>query len=440
MTFSSPPVKEMQFPCFSRMTRRAAVSVLLLWIGTTVAICEETAKPAEPASAQAPPLETPTSTLLTGLDVLQRDGFVQLKGQRVGLITNHTGVNRRGESLVKILQDAPEVDLTALFSPEHGFAGILDQARIDDQQDSTTGLRIFSLYGKTRKPTPDSLANVDTLVFDIQDIGARFYTYISTMGLAMQAAAKQKIRFVVLDRPNPINGISIQGPVLDAGSESFVGFHPIPVRHGMTVGELAQMLKQDLNLDLDLTVVPVEGWQRDEMYDSTGLLWINPSPNMRNLTQALLYPGIGLIETTNVSVGRGTDTPFEIIGAPWLQPLTFAAGLNLEGLPGVRFVPLQFTPQSSKYAAQICGGVRIIVTDQKQFDSLRTGLTVAVHLRRHYPTEWETKSLNRLLNHKATYDGIIAGKSVDDLQAGYWDGLEKFIQHRKAFLIYPQEG
>ncbi len=272
--------------------------------------------------------------VLTGFDVLQRNGFAQLSGRRVGLITNHTGINRHGESIAKLLQESKQVELVALFSPEHGFAGTLDQAKISDARDNATGLKVFSLYGKTRTPTAESLSGIDTLVFDIQDIGTRFYTYISTMGGAMRAAAEHGVRFVVLDRPNPIGGTVVQGPVLDKGSESFVGFHPIAVRHGMTTGELATMFRDELKLDLELTVIRMEGWQRGMMFDETGLLWVNPSPNMRSLTQAILYPGIGLLETTNLSVGRGTDTPFEVVGAPWIDAVTLARELNASDLAG----------------------------------------------------------------------------------------------------------
>ena len=374
--------------------------------------------------------------VLAGIDVLERDNFQQLSDRKVGLITNHTGTNVQGVSTVQLLHNAPRVHLVALFSPEHGFAGKLDQARIVDQEDSATGLKIFSLYGRTRVPTGEMLAGMDTIVFDIQDIGTRFYTYISTMGGAMKAAAEHQLRFVVLDRPNPIDGVTVQGPVLDAGSESFVGFHPIAVRHGMTVGELATMFKDELGLDLELKVVRVEAWDRSELFDATGRLWINPSPNMRSLTQALLYPGVGLLETTNLSVGRGTDTPFEIIGAPWIDALQLAGELNSQNLSGVRFVPVRFTPSASKYASQACGGVNIIITDRSVFHPLRTGLSIARTLRRLPGDDWDTTSLNRLLSSEKTRDGILAGLSVDQLQAAYRDELDRFKHRRAKYLLY----
>ncbi len=373
---------------------------------------------------------------VAGIDVLRANDFRQLAGSRIGLIANQTAISRDDQTVVEILHAAEELELVALFSPEHGFAGQLDQSNIADARDKETGLKIHSLYGETRKPTPESLEEVDTLVFDIQDIGARFYTYISTMGLAMQAASENDVRFVVLDRPNPIGGTEVQGPVLDAGKESFVGFHPIPVRHGMTVGELAKLFQDELQLDLDLTVVPVENWRRDQFFDQTGLLWTDPSPNMRSLTQAILYPGIGLIETTNVSVGRGTDTPFEVIGAPWIEPRVLAAELNAAPLAGISFVPIYFSPTTSKHEGQRCGGVNLIITDRQSFHPLRTGLAVAATLARLYGDQWETGSLNRLLGNDKTRDAILAGRSVDQIQAVYQDELDRFRQRRANFLIY----
>lgn len=373
---------------------------------------------------------------LSGLDVLQRDQYRHLQGKRIGLITNHTGINRDGVNIVELFNTAANVDLVALFSPEHGFEGKLDVAKIKDAQDAKSGLQIYSLYGKTRKPTAEMLADIDLLVFDIQDIGTRFYTYISTMGNAMQAAADHDIDFMVLDRPNPINGAHVQGPVLDKGSESFVGFHPVAVRHGMTAGELANMFNVELDLKLDLQIIKLAGWHRSNFFDATGLPWVNPSPNMRNLNQALLYPGIGLLETTNLSVGRGTDTPFEQIGAPYIQGRELANAMNARKLNGIRFVPIQFTPESSKFSGQVCGGLSLVITDRDVFDPLATGLELAVALRTLYREQWETKSLNRLLSHQQTYESIKAGASVRDIRSAYNNGLQAFRQRRKAFLLY----
>jgi uncharacterized protein YbbC (DUF1343 family) len=373
--------------------------------------------------------------VLAGIDVLQRDGFKPLKG-RVGLIANHTSLDRNHISTVEVLHDARQVDLVALFSPEHGFKGTLDQRVIGDADDQTTGLTIHSLYGATRQPTAKMLAGVDTLVFDIQDIGTRFYTYVSTMGESMKAAASHGVRFVVLDRPNPINGVDVAGPVLDPGRESFVGWHTLPVRHGMTVGELARMFNEELELGLDLHVVPIEGWERSDYFDAVGLTWINPSPNMRSLTEALLYPGIGLLETTNLSVGRGTDTPFEVVGAPWIDGRQLAMELNRAGLPGVRFVPIRFTPNASKFTAELCGGINTIVVDRKRFRPLSTGLEIALQLRRLYPDKWKVEEYARLLGNAGTLNAVMTLQSRREIEAGYQVELQTFLARRARFLIY----
>lgn len=383
------------------------------------------------------PASTPMRTpVLTGLDVLERNGFRELEGQRVGLITNHTGRNQAGQSAVKLIQNAPNVKLKVLFSPEHGFEGKLDIAKISDSEDKGTGTKIVSLYGETRRPTGEMLADLDVVVFDIQDIGTRFYTYISTMGEAMIAAAAHKRKFVVLDRPNPINGVDVVGPMLDPKSESFVGFHRLPVRHGMTIGELARMFKQELKLELDLQVIACEGWQRADYWDATGLTWVNPSPNMRSLTEAILYPGVGLIETTNVSVGRGTDTPFEVVGAPWMDGRELAKSLNQLQMPGVTFVPIEFTPTATKFPGELCKGVNIIITDRKAVEPVRVGLNLATTLRRLYPLAWETKSLNRLLSNQATLKLLLDGKGGEELEPAIRDGVSDFLRIREAHLLY----
>ena len=375
-------------------------------------------------------------SVLSGLDCLERDGFRVLAGRKVGLITNHTARTRNKTGIVELFAGAKNFQLAALFSPEPGFEGKLDISKVDDSQDASTGLKIFSLYGETRRPTSAMLESIDTLVFDIQDIGARFYTYISTMGEAMRAASESKKRFVVLDRPNPINGVDVAGPMLDDKLESFVAYHKLPVRHGMTVGEIAKMLQAELKLDLDLVVVPCEGWERSMYYESAGIPWINPSPNMRSLNQAVLYPGIGLLETTNISVGRGTDTPFEWIGAPWMRASELAAELNRAGLPGVVFLPVEFTPDSSKFAKQACQGIQIDVIDREAFQPVQTGLMIAVHLRKLHPKDWETKSLNRLLGNKAMEQTILDGKEWEEMEKIYLEGMPEFLKRREAFLLY----
>lgn len=393
---------------------------------------EAASKPdAKPATEIAKP-----GDVLTGIDVLAAEGFKTLAGRQIGLITNHTGVNREGVPTRVVLHQAPGFKLVSLLSPEHGIAGKLDQPKIDDTTDPDTGLKVFSLYGADRKPSPESLAGIDTLVFDIQDIGCRFYTYVSTMGEAMRVAADKKLRFVVLDRPNPINGVDIAGPTLDAGSESFVGYHTIPLRHGMTVGELAKLLNEELRLGLDLVVVPCQGWQRHQHYDQTGLFWVNPSPNMRNLNQAILYPGVGLFETTNLSVGRGTDTPFELIGAPWVDGRRLAAGLNSLAMPGVVFVPTRFTPASSKFSGEACQGVQILITRRDQVDPIRVGLAIAGLLVKNHPAQWETKNYNRLLSSQKLYEAVVQGRPLDELVRLATEGTEAFRTRRQSFLMY----
>lgn len=374
--------------------------------------------------------------VLNGIDVLQRDNFASLKGRKVGLITNQTGLSREGVSTVRLLHECKDLTLVTLFSPEHGLEGKLDIPRIGEQQDATTGLKVFSLYGETRTPTKESLEGIDTLIFDIQDIGCRFYTYVSTMGNAMKAAGENKIRFLVLDRINPVGGVDVQGPILDDGDQSFVGYHTLPVRHGMTAGELALMFKKEMNIDVDLQIVQVEGWSRNHLFDETGLTWTNPSPNMRCLNQAFLYPGVGLLEMTNVSVGRGTDTPFEVIGAPWIRERELAAHLNAAGLPGVRFVPVRFTPDSSRFANESCGGVNIVITDRAALNPLKVGIQLMCSLRALFPDDWQTKNLNRLLSSKAVTESIIAGKSATETEALWHEPLNSFKKRRTSFLIY----
>lgn len=385
----------------------------------------------------AAPVAPQNGGVLTGIDVLVRDGFRQLAGRRVGLVTNHTGIDRGGRSTAQLLHEAAGVELVALFSPEHGIRGRLDVGHIADARDAATGLPVFSLYGDTRRPTPEMLQGIDTLVFDIQDIGTRFYTYISTMGLAMQAAAEQKVRFVVLDRPNPIGGLAVAGPVLDAGRESFVGFHRIAVRHGMTVGELAALFRDELGLRLDLEVVALEGWTREQYFDATGLPWVNPSPNMRSLEAAILYPGIGLLETTNVSVGRGTATPFEHFGAPWIDGERLAAALDDRALPGIAFEPTTFTPDASVFAGEKCGGVRMRITDRAALEPVRMGLTVAILLRKLWPDAWNARAYDRLLACRAVHEAILAGNDLPDLAPLYRAEFDSFLARRARWLRYP---
>ena len=383
----------------------------------------------------------PLHPVLTGIDVLERDGFKQLEGRRIGLITNHTGRNRAGRSTIDVLASANNLKLIALFSPEHGLRGIEDN-NVGDTRDQKTGLPVFSLYEKNRRrPAPEMLKGIDTLVFDIQDIGARFYTYITTCGYAMEEAAKNKIKFVVLDRPNPINGYDIEGPVAEREltenpSYSFTSYHPVPVRYGMTIGELAMLFNSERKIGADLTVIKMEGWRRADFFDGTALTWVNPSPNMRSLTEALLYPGIGLLETTNISVGRGTDTPFEVIGAPWLDGQKLAEALNRAGLAGVRFVPVRFTPKSSKFANEEVGGVNIVITDRGAFRPVATGVEIAFQLNRHYSGTWKVDDYLRLLVNRAALAALKEGKTAPEIMATWQEGLAEFAAVRKRFLQY----
>ncbi|HTU93829.1 MAG TPA: exo-beta-N-acetylmuramidase NamZ domain-containing protein, partial [Gemmataceae bacterium] len=331
-----------------------------------------------------------STSVLNGIDVLKRDDFRKLKGRRIGLMTNHTGVDREGRSTIDLLHQAEGVQLVALFSPEHGIRGEVERS-IADSKDEKTRLPIYSLYGTRKRPIKEQLQGIDTLVYDIQDIGCRFYTYETTLGYLLETAAEHKLKIVVLDRPNPIGGVVVEGPVLDPKLESFVGYHPLPLRHGLTIGELARLFNRERKIDADLEIIPIEGWKRSDLFDRTNLLWINPSPNMRNLTAALLYPGIGLLETTNISVGRGTDRPFEIFGAPWIDGRRLAAALASASLPGLRFVPARFTPKGSIYAGKECGGVQIYIDNWQQFQSLPLGITIAYQLRKLYPEEWQIK-------------------------------------------------
>ncbi|HKX33570.1 MAG TPA: exo-beta-N-acetylmuramidase NamZ domain-containing protein [Blastocatellia bacterium] len=395
------------------------------------------AQPAGPeaARAEAPELAV-APPALNGIDVLVRDGFKQLRGKRVGLITNQTGRDRHGRSTIDLLHQAPEVKLVAIFSPEHGLRGALDQEKIGNSRDEKTGLPIYSLYGESRRPSPEMLKEIEVLVFDIQDIGARFYTYISTLGLALEEAAKNKIPFVVLDRVNPINGLQVEGPVADADRLSFIAYHPIPVRHGLTVGELALLFNGERHLNADLQIVRVEDWNRASWFDETGFTWVNPSPNMRSLAEATLYPGICLLEPTNVSVGRGTDTPFELIGAPWIDERRLAKVLNETQLPGVRFVPVRFTPRASVHQNTECGGVNIVVVDRQRFEPVLTGLEIAVQLFKLFPKDFSSDRLNRLLVNQKVFDAFKQGADARAMRQ-VWEGdLDNFRAIRRKYLLY----
>ena len=379
----------------------------------------------------------------TGIDVLEEHGFdvLQIAGRkkRIGLLTNQTGVDAGGQRTIDVFAQAPGVSLDAIFSPEHGVTGTLDTTDVNNSKDAATGIPVYSVYGTkdaARRPPPDVLKQLDAVVIDIQDAGVRFYTYETTLGYFLEAAASAGIEVIVLDRPDPITGSFVQGPVSDAGAENFTNYWTVPVRHGMTMGELAKMFNTERNINAKLMVVAIEGWQRGDWFDSTGLTWVNPSPNLRSVTAAALYPGVGLIEYTNVSVGRGTDTPFEVLGAPWMKSRELAAYLNARGIAGVRFVPVAFTPTSSNYAGQKCEGVNLVLTDRNALDGPELGIELAAALRKLYPVDYKMERLTELLVNQAAYDGLVAGKDPRRIAQDWQEELNKFEELRKKYLLY----
>ena len=379
-----------------------------------------------------------------GIDVLEEHGFRDIHADgarpvRVGLVTNQTGVDALGRRTIDVLASAPGVKLTAIFSPEHGIAGKVDTTNIADERDAATGVPVYSVYGATeakRRPDAEVLKGLDVLVYDIQDVGVRFYTYETTLGYFLEAAAKAGKEMVVLDRPDPVNGAFVQGPVADKGRESFVSYWRTPVRHGMTMGELARMFNGERGIGARLRVVPMEGWMRGDWFDSTGEMWVNPSPNMRSLNEGVLYPGIGMIEGTNISVGRGTDTPFELVGAPWIKARELAEYLNARDIPGVRFVPVEFTPASSEYAGQQCGGVNLMITDRNEIDGPELGLEVVSALMKLYPHDYKTEGLDRLVVSKVTVNALQLGEDPRRIAEGWREGIEEFEKTRAKYLLY----
>jgi uncharacterized protein YbbC (DUF1343 family)/CubicO group peptidase (beta-lactamase class C family) len=380
----------------------------------------------------------------TGIDVLESDEFRELHPNpqdpvKVGLVTNQTGLDSHGQRTVDVLAHAAGIRLVAIFSPEHGVTGKLDTTEIGNSQDAAAGAPVYSVYGNSdekRRPTQEQLAGLDAIVYDIQDAGVRFYTYETTLGYFLEAAAKAGKPIFVLDRPNPIGGTYVQGPVADLGKESFVSYWQTPVRHGMTVGELARMFNAERRIGANLTVVPMKGWMRGDWFDSTSQLWINPSPNLRSLTEATLYPGLGMIESTNVSVGRGTGTPFEVIGAPWVDPATLAQYLNARAIGGVRFVPVTFVPNAAVYTNQKCGGVNVVLIDRNELDAPEMGLEIAAALQHLYPADYKIAAIDGLLRNKATLDALVAGQDPRRVVADWQEALEGFQAIRAKYLLY----
>ena len=385
---------------------------------------------------------SPTPPVLAGIDVLARDAFKQLRGKKIGLITNHTGRSREGQSTIDLLHSAPGVTLVSLFSPEHGIRGVLD-ADVPAEKDARTGLPIHSLFykGGTGRPREGSLDGIDALVIDLQDVGVRFYTYQLAMGYAMEEAAKRRLAVVVLDRPNPINGWQIEGPLSrepgpGESPNTFIGYMPMPVRHGMTMGELARLYNDERKINADLTVIGMENWKRDYWYDDTGLAWVNPSPNMRNLNQATLYPGIGAIEYSNVSVGRGTDQPFEHFGAPWIDGPRLSAALNARKLPGIRFYPITFTPKSSKYANEECQGVFMVITSRASLPPVRVGLEIAAALSSMFGEKYDFSTTWRLFGTADPLERVKRGEDPAAVAARWSADEARWRRLRAKYLLY----
>jgi uncharacterized protein YbbC (DUF1343 family)/CubicO group peptidase (beta-lactamase class C family) len=395
----------------------------------------------------------------TGIDVLEAHDFAEIRGadrdatekspgdpglvpkkkRKIGLLTNQTGLDAQGRRTIDVLAAATGISLDAIFSPEHGVTGTLDTTNVGNSKDSATGIPVYSVYGATdasRRPSLDVLKNLDAVVIDVQDAGVRFYTYESTMGYFLEAAAKAGIEIVVLDRPNPITGSFVGGPVSDSGRDSFVNYFPVPVRHGMTMGELAKMFNAERGLNAKLTVVPMEGWIRGDWYDSTGLTWVNPSPNLRSVTEATLYPSVALVEGANVSVGRGTETPFELLGAPWIKGRELAQYLNARNISGVRFVPHDFTPVASTYENQKCEGVNILVVDRNALDAPELGIELASALHKLYPEQFHLDKISDILVNQSTLDSLSRGEDPRRIAEEWRDSLEKFEQIRQKYLIY----
>ncbi len=379
----------------------------------------------------------------TGIDVLEENNFYLVLGdaaqRRVGLLTNQTGVDSQGRRTIDVLKNARGVSLDAIFSPEHGVEGTLDTTAIGDTKDSTTGVPVYSVYGGSdaaRRPSLDVLKTLDVLVIDLQNVGARFYTYETTLGYFLEASAKAGIPVVVLDHPNPITGSVVQGPVGDSGYETFTNYFPLPVRHGMTMGELAQMFNEERGIHAHLYVSPMQGWMRGDWFDETGLAWVNPSPNLRNLTEAALYPGVALIEGTNVSVGRGTDTPFEVVGAPWVNARELAQYLNERGVAGVRFVPVNFTPTSSNYSGKACQGVNLVLLDRNALDAPELGVELASALEKLYPQQFRMEPVKDMLVNAAAFEALTAGRDPRRIADDWREGLEAFQKMREKYLLY----
>jgi uncharacterized protein YbbC (DUF1343 family)/CubicO group peptidase (beta-lactamase class C family) len=394
-----------------------------------------TAAEAPNGGEAVPPPPAANGRVRSGLDVLVDQDFAVLRGQSVGLVTNQTGIDGTGRRAIDLLAAAPDVRLAAIFSPEHGLSGAAE-TDVPHGRDAATGRPIWSLYGPTRRPDGAMLRDIGTIVFDVQDVGVRYYTYLTTLLYVLEEAGRRGIRVVVLDRPNPITGRVVEGPLADPDLESFTAPHALPVRTGLTMGEFARMVVAERRIPVNLTVVAMSGWDRARWFDETGLPWVNPSPNIRSVTQALLYAGIGLLEATNLSVGRGTDMPFEVVGAPWIDPVGLADALNRRRLRGVRFEPVWFTPTHDRYGRVACGGVRFVVTDREAIRPVTVGLTVASALRERHREQWRPESIQNLLVNRVTMWAFLRSEPIERLLA--WADIERssFLNRRASYLIY----
>ena len=375
--------------------------------------------------------------VVSGLDVLKRSEFAQLRVKRVGLITNQTGRSRDGRRSIDILSDAPNLKLVVIFSPEHGIRGTEESDTIANTVDQRTQVPIYSLYGRTRRPTSKMLEGVDALVYDIQDVGVRYYTHITTMAYCMEEAARRGIRFFVLDRPVMINGTIVEGDVLPDTLRDFIAYHPVPMRYGMTPGELALMFNEEQKIGCELEVVKMEGWRRTMWYDGTGLRWVNPSPNIRNLQEAILYSGLGCFEATNLSVGRGTDHPFEYYGAPYLNGEELAAQLNAKGISGVRFSPVRFTPDASTFENQVCSGVKVEITDRDKLRTTEVFVKMATEIKRRNP-QWtyHSERFAEMVGSTVLIDALDRNLPADEILRLFNEKVAGFQAIRAKYLLY----
>jgi uncharacterized protein YbbC (DUF1343 family) len=412
-----------------------AASTVARMVICFVVICIASWGSVRGAEGKREPHKGYAARVLVGLDVLEAEKFAPLRGKHVGVITNHTGLDAQGRSTVDALMHAPGVKVVALFSPEHGLAGGKDE-NVASSKDAASGLPVYSLYGETRRPTQEMLAGIDALVFDVQDAGVRFYTYTTTMAYCMEEAAKRKIAFFVLDRPNPLGGEIVEGPVLDADKTSFTAYLAMPVRYGLTIGELAQLFNGENELHCELHVIAVKNWRRNYFYENTGLRWVPPSPNLRTLKGTIVYPGLEILQNAGVSVGRGTETPFEEFGAPWMHGEDVAARLNERHIAGLRFVASEFVPVAGLYVGQKCGGVGIRVVDKGAVRSMSMGMEIATVMKALYPEQFDVVKMMFLVGNAETIQELQEGVGADHIVAGWQANLARFEAIRGKYLLY----